>query len=62
MKNIYGIYSRRGIYTERTKEGEKKVTLYGKERAQEAANGLTTLHKRRYWVECVDVKILSPFV
>lgn len=58
MIALYAVYSKRGIYTEITKGprgGTKQVVLTGKELAEKKAAELSQAHKRRHWVEEVEV-------
>lgn len=62
MKKLYAIFSARGLHIERTwgkeekgKSGEKRVILYGKQRAENTAEKLTKDYHRRYWIK--EVKL-----
>jgi hypothetical protein len=64
MTKLYAIFSSRGMWIEvlqGTKKhiSTKRAALYGRAEAERIAGVLSAEHKRKYWVEEVDV-IVAP--
>lgn len=63
MNTYYGIFSSRGLWVEvvkGAKGGTKRVVLTGQAEAEKRAAELSKEHKRKYWVERVELKQTPP--